>query len=70
MTNNCATFVDEIETMCPDRSKVRETHIKENVTEFLVQVNLLDEHNAQRPLKEVFLLAASNHPQQIDSAVW
>lgn len=40
------------------------------VTEFLAQTNDLSNYNRQNREKEVLMIAATNHPQMIDPAVW
>lgn len=62
-TRRCVLFFDEFETLGKERGDTRETgEIKRIVSSLLLQTDLLPDY--------VVLVAASNHPELLDRAVW
>ncbi len=62
-TRHCVLFFDEFETLGKERGDTRETgEIKRIVSSLLLQTDALPDY--------VVLVAASNHPELLDRAVW
>ncbi len=62
-TQRCVLFFDEFETLGKERGDTRETgEIKRIVSSLLLQTDALPDY--------VVLVAASNHPELLDRAVW
>nr|VFK57085.1 MAG: ATPase family associated with various cellular activities (AAA) [Candidatus Kentron sp. TC] len=62
-TQRCVLFFDEFETLGKERGDTRETgEIKRVVSSLLLQIDALPDY--------VVLVAASNHPELLDRAVW
>ena len=62
-TRRCVLFFDEFETLGKERGDTRETgEIKRIVSSLLLQTDLLPDY--------VVFVAASNHPELLDRAVW
>lgn len=62
-TQRCVLFFDEFETLGKERGDARETgEIKRIVSSLLLQTDALPDY--------VVLVAASNHPELLDRAVW
>ena len=62
-TKRCVLFFDEFETLGKERGDQRETgEIKRIVSSLLLQTDALPDY--------VVLIAASNHPELLDRAVW
>lgn len=62
-TRRCVLFFDEFETLGKERGDTRETgEIKRIVSSLLLQTDLLPDY--------VVFIAASNHPELLDRAVW
>lgn len=62
-TRNCVLFFDEFETLGKERGDTRETgEIKRVVSSLLLQIDRLPAHTV--------VIAASNHPELLDRAVW
>ena len=62
-TQRCVLFFDEFETLAKERGDTRETgEIKRIVSSLLLQTDALPDY--------VVLVAASNHPELLDRAVW
>lgn len=62
-TQRCVLFFDEFETLAKERGDNRETgEIKRIVSSLLLQTDVLPDY--------VVLVAASNHPELLDRAVW
>ena len=62
-TQRCVLFFDEFETLGKERGDTRETgEIKRIVSSLLLQTDSLPDY--------VVLVAASNHPELLDRAVW
>lgn len=62
-TRRCVLFFDEFETLGKERGDTRETgEIKRIVSSLLLQTDALPDY--------VVLVAASNHPELLDRAVW
>lgn len=62
-TQRCVLFFDEFETLGKERGNTRETgEIKRIVSSLLLQTDALPDY--------VVLVAASNHPELLDRAVW
>ena len=62
-TQRCVLFFDEFETLGKERGDTRETgEIKRIVSSLLLQTDTLPDY--------VVLVAASNHPELLDRAVW
>ena len=62
-TQRCVLFFDEFETLGKERGDRRETgEIKRIVSSLLLQTDTLPDY--------VVLIAASNHPELLDKAVW
>ena len=62
-TQHCVLFFDEFETLGKERGDTRETgEIKRIVSSLLLQTDALPDY--------VVLVAASNHPELLDRAVW
>lgn len=63
VSRRCVLFFDEFETLGKERGDTRETgEIKRVVSSLLVQVDALPSH--------VVVVAATNHPELLDRAVW
>ena len=62
-TRRCVLFFDEFETLGKERGDTRETgEIKRIVSSLLLQTDMLPDY--------VVFVAASNHPELLDRAVW
>lgn len=62
-TRKCVLFFDEFETLGKERGDVNETgEIKRVVSSLLLQIDSLPSH--------VVVIAATNHPELLDRAVW
>jgi SpoVK/Ycf46/Vps4 family AAA+-type ATPase len=62
-TNRCVLFFDEFETIGKERGDAHDTgEIKRVVSSLLLQIDSLPSH--------VIVVAASNHPELLDRAVW
>ncbi|MCK4788692.1 MAG: AAA family ATPase [Desulfobacteraceae bacterium] len=62
-TRNCVLFFDEFETLGKERGDIHETgEIKRVVSSLLMQIDALPSH--------VVVIAATNHPELLDRAVW
>lgn len=62
-TRHCVLFFDEMETMAKERGDLHETgEIKRVVSSLLLQIDALPSY--------VVVIAASNHPELLDRAVW
>ncbi|MGP4763358.1 AAA family ATPase, partial [Klebsiella pneumoniae] len=62
-TRRCVLFFDEFETLGKERGDTHETgEIKRVVSSLLLQLDDLPDY--------VVVVAASNHPELLDSAVW
>ena len=62
-TRKCVIFLDEFETLGKERGDTRETgEIKRVVSSLLLQIDRLPSHTV--------VIAASNHPELLDKAVW
>ena len=58
----CVLFVDEVDALVPTREAALQSHRASEVNEWLTQLNLAAD-------KGVFVIAATNRPDQLDSAV-
>ncbi len=62
-TQRCVLFIDEFETIGKERGDTNETgEIKRIVSSLLLQIDTLPDY--------VVVVAASNHPELLDKAVW
>jgi AAA+ superfamily predicted ATPase len=62
-TQNCILFFDEFDAIAKERGDIHETgEIKRVVNSLLMQVDKLPEY--------VIVIAATNHPELLDKAVW
>ncbi len=62
-TQNCILFLDEFDSIGKERGDIHETgEIKRVVSSLLLQIDELPEH--------VIIVAATNHPELLDKAVW
>lgn len=62
-TQHCVLFVDEFETIAKERGDQHETgEIKRVVSTLLLEIDRLPSH--------VIVIAASNHPELLDRAIW
>ena len=62
-TQRCVLFIDEFETIGKERGDTNETgEIKRLVSSLLLQIDNLPDY--------VIVIAASNHPELLDKAVW
>jgi SpoVK/Ycf46/Vps4 family AAA+-type ATPase len=62
-TRHCVLFLDEFDTLGKERGDLHETgEIKRVVSSLLLQVDDLPSH--------VVIIAATNHPELLDRAVW
>lgn len=62
-TQRCVLFIDEFETIGKERGDTNETgEIKRLVSSLLLQIDSLPDY--------VVVIAASNHPELLDKAVW
>ena len=62
-TQRCVLFIDEFETIGKERGDTNETgEIKRIVSSLLLQIDSLPDY--------VVVIAASNHPELLDKAVW
>lgn len=56
--------------MFPDRQNTKENHKLQDINQFLGETNDLFQYNARNKQRQVLMLAATNLPKKVDSAVW
>jgi SpoVK/Ycf46/Vps4 family AAA+-type ATPase len=60
----CVVFLDEVDAIGQKRSQLRNTHMRSAVNQLLLELDDVASNNTG-----VFLLAATNHPWDVDSAL-